>query len=279
MKFEYVTSTHAPIYKSFKLIDSPDAFNRFRERFDVIGVRWSEPTTISSSYFLKLLQDGSSAKAHNARKGYHSETDDSSMEMNEFYTTLLDHGTLWKLRNGNVICTAMPYGDKKTIIASFNQMVNTFSFPPTIQLKFLTDKYRFRANGNHMIVIFCGSLPQKASPATSDTELRNKAIQHSNSGQVRSQSTTTYVRDRYISDYAKQRANGVCQLCNTPAPFVDRDGKPYLETHHVIWLSQGGADSIENTVALCPNCHRKMHIMNLEKDVKKLLKVATNNSN
>lgn len=33
-----------------------------------------------------------------------------------------------------------------------------------------------------------------------------------------------------------------------------------METHHVVWLSQG-ADSVDNTVALCPNCHRKMHIV------------------
>lgn len=50
----------------------------------------------------------------------------------------------------------------------------------------------------------------------------------------------------------------------------DKDGNPYLESHHIIWLSKGGDDSIENTVALCPNCHRKMHVIADEKDVKLL---------
>ena len=45
-----------------------------------------------------------------------------------------------------------------------------------------------------------------------------------------------------------------------PAPFKKRNGEPFLEVHHVMWLSEGGSDSIENTVALCPNCHRKVHV-------------------
>lgn len=51
---------------------------------------------------------------------------------------------------------------------------------------------------------------------------------------------------------------------------IDKDNNPYLESHHIIWLSKGGDDSIENTVALCPNCHRKMHEIANEEDVKLL---------
>jgi len=51
-----------------------------------------------------------------------------------------------------------------------------------------------------------------------------------------------------------------------PAPFNKKNGDPYLETYHVIWLAEGGDDSIENTVSLCPNCHRKMHVVNSKAD-------------
>ncbi|EKM6788635.1 HNH endonuclease, partial [Escherichia coli] len=34
---------------------------------------------------------------------------------------------------------------------------------------------------------------------------------------------------------------------------------PYLEVHHVIPLSKGGADTPENCVALYPNCHKALH--------------------
>ena len=37
-----------------------------------------------------------------------------------------------------------------------------------------------------------------------------------------------------------------------------------------VWLANGGADSIENTVALCLNCHKKMHVVNDPKDVDEL---------
>ncbi len=85
-----------------------------------------------------------------------------------------------------------------------------------------------------------------------------------------------YVRDEYIAEYTKRLANGICELCGRPAPFIDDDGEPYLESHHIVWLSKGGADSEKNTAALCPNCHRKMHIINDPADVKTLLaKAAT----
>ncbi|WP_258000386.1 HNH endonuclease [Pseudomonas aeruginosa] len=40
----------------------------------------------------------------------------------------------------------------------------------------------------------------------------------------------------------------------------------HTETHHIEWLANGGEDTVENTVALCPNCHRKMHVVNDESD-------------
>lgn len=86
----------------------------------------------------------------------------------------------------------------------------------------------------------------------------------------------SYTRSPYIAEYAKRRANGICQLCGKQAPFIDKDGKPYLESHHIVWMSAGGEDSIDNTVALCPNCHRRMHILNAEEDIMKLKKVKIN---
>lgn len=89
--------------------------------------------------------------------------------------------------------------------------------------------------------------------------------------------TTTYTRNPFVSEHAKIRANGNCQLCEKPAPFLNKNNEPYLETHHIVWLSKGGSDTIENTVALCPNCHRKMHKLDLEIDRNKLMHIAKNN--
>lgn len=79
--------------------------------------------------------------------------------------------------------------------------------------------------------------------------------------------TRQYLRNFFVAAYAKKRANGCCELCNKKGPFLDKDGEPFLEIHHIEWLAEGGADSIGNTVALCPNCHKKMHIVQNEKDV------------
>lgn len=56
------------------------------------------------------------------------------------------------------------------------------------------------------------------------------------------------------------RAQGVCQECHNPAPFNRRsDNSPYLEVHHIKTLADYGEDTVENAIALCPNCHRKAH--------------------
>jgi 5-methylcytosine-specific restriction enzyme A len=55
------------------------------------------------------------------------------------------------------------------------------------------------------------------------------------------------------------RAAGTCEGRGQSAPFLRSDGRPYLEVHHRQRLADGGDDSIENAMALCPNCHRERH--------------------
>jgi 5-methylcytosine-specific restriction enzyme A len=106
--------------------------------------------------------------------------------------------------------------------------------------------------------------------------LKEKASYAPEQSGSRTVTTKSYDRNAYVAEYAKRRANGTCQLCEESAPFKDKKGNPYLENHHIIWLANGGEDTIENTVALCPNCHRKMHSLNLEEDVQKLQEIARN---
>jgi 5-methylcytosine-specific restriction protein A len=67
-----------------------------------------------------------------------------------------------------------------------------------------------------------------------------------------------YVRDPIVRAQVLERAAGSCEFCNAPG-FVTRSGAIYLETHHVVPLSESGADRIWNVVALCPNDHREAH--------------------
>jgi len=84
-------------------------------------------------------------------------------------------------------------------------------------------------------------------------------------------STEQFVRDPYVATYVKQAAHGRCDLCKRSAPFK-KDGRPFLHCHHVLWLARGGPDIIQNAVALCPNCHERMHQLDREKDKNTLVK-------
>lgn len=48
-------------------------------------------------------------------------------------------------------------------------------------------------------------------------------------------------------------SNVICELCRNEAHFKNSKGEPYLEIQHIVWLSKGVDDTIENTAALCPN--------------------------
>ncbi|MDA0313275.1 MAG: HNH endonuclease signature motif containing protein [Gemmatimonadetes bacterium] len=71
--------------------------------------------------------------------------------------------------------------------------------------------------------------------------------------------STSFERSPSVVRFVLDAANGVCDLCGLPAPFLRGDGEPFLEVHHVLPLGDGGPDTVENAVALCPNCHRKCH--------------------
>ena len=100
----------------------------------------------------------------------------------------------------------------------------------------------------------------------SDKDLFTRAVHSRRQPVNRKVASTTYERNAYVAELARRRADGRCQLCGRTAPFETRQGEPYLEIHHIDRLSRGGSDTIENTVALCPNCHRKMHLLNLKSD-------------
>ncbi len=71
---------------------------------------------------------------------------------------------------------------------------------------------------------------------------------------------TIFKRNPDVIAEVLERADGFCESCRKAAPFFRRsDGTPFLEVHHSIPLAQGGEDTVENSVALCPNCHRERH--------------------
>jgi hypothetical protein len=74
-----------------------------------------------------------------------------------------------------------------------------------------------------------------------------------------SNTTAQYNRSEAIRDYVMARAAGVCEGCGNEAPYLGKDGEPYLHAHHVYELSEGGSDAPDTVIALCPNCHYRVH--------------------
>jgi hypothetical protein len=74
-------------------------------------------------------------------------------------------------------------------------------------------------------------------------------------------STRVYERDPLVVAIARQRARYRCEIegCKHP-PFYLAAGTPYCEVHHLVPLSEGGEDTIENVACLCPAHHREIHV-------------------
>jgi 5-methylcytosine-specific restriction protein A len=129
-------------------------------------------------------------------------------------------------------------------------LYRNFGVPPKIDKEITRKKSKLRELKNSLYVF------DNQHPKTKLTEIEIKQ------------------RSLMVANIVKERAAGVCQLCDKPAPFYNKKGEAYLECHHVIWLSRDGVDEIYNAVALCPNCHRKMHVLDDMNDVEKLKLIA-----
>ncbi|WP_323919537.1 HNH endonuclease signature motif containing protein [Bradyrhizobium diazoefficiens] len=70
---------------------------------------------------------------------------------------------------------------------------------------------------------------------------------------------TYYARSAKVKAYVLKRANGHCEACKKPAPFLRSDGTAYLEPHHIKRVADGGPDHPHSVGAVCPTCHRLIH--------------------
>lgn len=74
----------------------------------------------------------------------------------------------------------------------------------------------------------------------------------------RERKSNVYGRNGGVGSEVLGYANGYCEHCKNKG-FLKEDKSLYLEVHHVKPLAEGGADLTSNAVAVCANCHRKLH--------------------
>ena len=68
-----------------------------------------------------------------------------------------------------------------------------------------------------------------------------------------------YERDEKLVRKAKQENRSNCVLCQSPF-FRTRSGTFYCEVAHIQPLAHKGADSIENILVVCANCHKELDL-------------------
>ena len=68
-----------------------------------------------------------------------------------------------------------------------------------------------------------------------------------------------FIRDPNVVAWVCTQADGVCETCGMDATFTRDNDEPYLEVHHMRPLGEGGPDTIDNAIAACPTCHRRLH--------------------
>jgi predicted restriction endonuclease len=84
----------------------------------------------------------------------------------------------------------------------------------------------------------------------------------------------TYTRNRILIKQLQDFYQGRCQLCGFD-PILLYDVKACYG-HHVIYLSRGGIDELNNLILVCPNHHEVIHNTNAVFDFKDLCYVFAN---
>jgi hypothetical protein len=71
-------------------------------------------------------------------------------------------------------------------------------------------------------------------------------------------------RYRWMIDDLKRKYGNRCQFEDCGFTFRKKSGQLYSEGHHLVPLSEDGAQKPDNIVVLCPNHHRMLHYADVE---------------
>lgn len=64
----------------------------------------------------------------------------------------------------------------------------------------------------------------------------------------------TYKRYNYLMEHIKKYRDYKCQFCSTT--ILKANGSYYIEACHIKAKADGGSDTLDNILILCPNCHK-----------------------
>jgi HNH endonuclease len=116
-------------------------------------------------------------------------------------------------------------------------------------------------------------LGRQLAKSVDPAKIFSKAKLRSGPPPKRTRTINDFVRDPYVVAAAFMRSRDKCEMPQCGSQLFNRqDGRPYLEVHHIVPLSEGGDDTLENAAALCPSCHRELHHGKLRLQKRAILK-------
>jgi len=68
----------------------------------------------------------------------------------------------------------------------------------------------------------------------------------------------SFIRDQALARAAKKDADYACEVCRDRLDHPAQRQR-FVQVHHIKPLSEGGADTAENMVVICPTCHARVH--------------------
>lgn len=84
--------------------------------------------------------------------------------------------------------------------------------------------------------------------------------------------------DVYFERLMIRAAGGKCELCQSDAPFVRRNGLPHLKIYEVKDEDLKNEQPDRRCVALCPNCYARLEVLEREEDLARVADIAKGHS-
>lgn len=156
-------------------------------------------------------------------------------------------------------------GNDQTGVLSFARLISLAQLPDIVSKQAaLTDSVFYRAHSAALILLAYSDEFAEAAEAIKsvgeDILLSSPyaKIETDDQRTLCGRVGTVYRRDPKVRADIIRVANGHCECCGEEG-FLTQSGQRYLETHHLVGVSERGPDKASNIVAVCPTCHKKAH--------------------
>lgn len=102
------------------------------------------------------------------------------------------------------------------------------------------------------------------------SEIQQLEAQYANATPEVKERISKHIERGVFANKIKKLNKFKCQICDAshqnPFSFVKKNGEPYIEVHHVVFVSKllPGVLQPSNLITVCPNHHRQLHYGNAE---------------